>query len=355
MRSGRRRCVCLLVVSLMVVPHGAAAGSGDPTRPDLALDRMQQMVKGVQLQLSLARRTRDTVKTLCLADKLSRLELAVREARRARDRLPLGGGRFDADSPRDESVMSKLAARAQQLSAEANLCIGEEMAFAGQTHVTTTDSTASAPAAPPPQLPIAPVAQVAGPSGSPYSVDAPHEASMLAYTAEMTLAVFEVAKGLAAVDRIATDLGGYLLQRADLRITVRVPRPRFAEAVGRIETLGDVLHRDVAAEDVTDEYVDLELRLKNARGVRDRLMVLMSAASVKDAMDVERELAKVTEDIERIEGRLKVLRDRVGFSTITVLFQAPIPAPVRGTPILPFDWLDTIGLASLLDVPKGQP
>jgi hypothetical protein len=252
-------------------------------------------------------------------------------------------------------VIAKLSAQAQQLHAEANQCLGEEMAYVGQTQTSTTHLATSAPAAPPPQTATAPVPQVVAPSGSPYAIDAPHEASMLAYTAEMTLAVFEVAKGLAAVERIATGFGGYLSQRTDLQITVRVPRPRFAEAMALVERLGDVLHREVAAEDVTDEYIDLEIRLKNARGVRDRLMMLLSAASVKDAMDVERELAKVTEEIERIEGRLKVLRDRVGFSTITVLFQAPILAPVRGAPILPFGWLDTLGLAPLLDVPKEQP
>jgi uncharacterized protein DUF4349 len=76
-------------------------------------------------------------------------------------------------------------------------------------------------------------------------------------------------------------------------------------------------------------------------------------AMVKDAVEIEKELAKVTEVVEQIEGRLKLLRDRVGYSTLTVSFQQTTPASaVRSTAILPFTWLDTMGLAPLLNVPK---
>jgi hypothetical protein len=178
---------------------------------------------------------------------------------------------------------------------------------------------------------------------------------MLAYSADFTLAVFQVDKSLAAVETLARDLGGYLAQRGDAQITVRVPRPRFDEAIARLEKLGDITHRNVSAEDVTDEYVDLELRLKNARAMRDQLAGLLKGAIVKDAVEIEKELAKVTEVIEQIEGRLKVMRDKVGYSSITVSFQANAPSPVRTTAILPFSWLDTMGLEPLLNVPKVTP
>ena len=77
--------------------------------------------------------------------------------------------------------------------------------------------------------------------------------------------------------------------------------------------------------------------------------------AVKDAVEIEKELAKVTEVIEQIEGRLKVMRDKVGYSSITVSFQANAPSPVRTTAILPFTWLDTMGLEPLLNVPKVSP
>jgi hypothetical protein len=167
----------------------------------------------------------------------------------------------------------------------------------------------------------------------------------------MSLAVFQVAKGIAQVEALARELGGYLALRDNTRIVIRVPRGRFNDALGRIETLGDVTNRNVNAEDVTDEYVDLEIRIRNARAVRDRLQALLANASVKDALEIEKELARVTTELERMEGRLKLLRDKVAFSTITVTFQPVDTAPVRANSmLLPFPWLQQLGLSTLLSV-----
>jgi hypothetical protein len=238
----------------------------------------------------------------------------------------------------------------------------EELEVSGNTTIApaaapTRQLITQSPATPPVSTPgpTGPFAPTPAPSGSPYTADTAHEASMLAYSADFTLAVFQVDKSLASVETLARDLGGYLAQRGDAQITVRVPRPRFDEAIARLEKLGDITHRNVSAEDVTDEYVDLELRLKNARAMRDQLAALLKGAIVKDAVEIEKELAKVTEVIEQIEGRLKVMRDKVGYSSITVSFQANAPSPVRTTAILPFTWLDTMGLEPLLNVPKVSP
>jgi hypothetical protein len=177
---------------------------------------------------------------------------------------------------------------------------------------------------------------------------------MLIYTANLSLAVFQVERGLDAVERIGREVGGYLSLRQDNAVTIRVPRERFDEALKGVEALGDVLHRDVRAQDVTDEYVDIEARLKNAYAMRDRLKELLSRAAVKEAIDIETQLGHVTEEIERLEGKLKVLRDRIAFSTITATF-APVSAePVRDNALLPFPWMQDIGLSSLLAVPMKE-
>jgi hypothetical protein len=179
-----------------------------------------------------------------------------------------------------------------------------------------------------------------------------HDGSMLLRSAQLTLAVFEVEKKMDAVQATANELGGYMALRGDRDLTVRVPRERFDEALKRIEALGDVLHRSVAAEDVTDQYVDLELRLKNAEAVRARLEKLLENATVKDAVEIHRELAKVTEEIERLSGKLKLLRDRIAFSTITVTFERTEPQKLRSQALLPFPWMRTMGLAPLLQVSR---
>ena len=53
-------------------------------------------------------------------------------------------------------------------------------------------------------------------------------------------------------------------------------------------------HRDIKAQDVTDEFVDLQARLKNAYAIRDRLTELLSKAAVKEALEIEKELGRVT-------------------------------------------------------------
>jgi hypothetical protein len=181
--------------------------------------------------------------------------------------------------------------------------------------------------------------------------DSPHSTAMLVYTANLGMAVYQVNPGLDGVERVARDVGGYLSSRQDTSVTVRVPRDRFDEAVGRIEKLGDVTHRDIKAQDVTDEYVDLQARLKNAYAMRDRLTDLLGRAASKDALDIEKELGRVTEEIERMEGRLKLLRDQIAFSTITVTFTPLAPQTVRDSSLLaPFPWLQDLGLGALLDV-----
>lgn len=177
---------------------------------------------------------------------------------------------------------------------------------------------------------------------------------LVIYTARFTMAVYQVDQGLTAVERIARDNGGYLGQKKDREITVRVPRGRFETTLAAVDQIGDVLHREIDAQDVTDEHVDLEIRIKNARAMQHRLTELLTKASVKDALEIEMELHRVTEELERLEGRMKVLKDRVAFSTITVTFAA------RGAQIqvartrLPFPWLGALNLPSLLSLSEEK-
>lgn len=174
---------------------------------------------------------------------------------------------------------------------------------------------------------------------------------MLVYEARLGIAVFQVAESMDAVERIAKDAGGHLGSRTDRTITIRVPRAAFDEAVRRVEATGDVLHRDIRSEDVTDHYRDLEIRLRNARAMRDRLADLLAKADVKESLEIERELARVAEQVELLTGELKSLSDRVAFSAITIDFQPRAAETVHDEAMrLPFPWLGELGLARLLDL-----
>jgi hypothetical protein len=174
---------------------------------------------------------------------------------------------------------------------------------------------------------------------------------LLVYSATLTLAVFGVESGLDAVEQLARARHGYLVRRSDTSIVVRVPADGFHDALAGVSKLGDELHRDVSAEDVTEQYADLEIRLRNAEVVRQRLEVLLAkAANVEDALAVERELSRVTQSIEQLKGKLKLLGELVRFSTITVNFHARRVERVNARTPLPFDWLKDLGLSHLLSL-----
>lgn len=254
----------------------------------------------------------------------------------------------------------------------------EEGASTGESErVDVAEQPAPQAQAPAPQAPgrAAPtrnlpgVTQATGPAGNtgqpaqpaqPAAATPATPAAMLIYTAEIELQTAREAV-TPTIDRVieaATAMGGYLLRRTDTSVQVRVPSARFRESLRTVEEFGEVLHRSVAAQDVSEEYRDLEVRLQNLRAVRRRLEEFLArAGSMADALQVERELERVTREIDTIEGRLRFLGARVAFSLVTVNVRArPEGVMVAGPPIpprraidLPVEWFRRVGLERLLD------
>lgn len=102
-------------------------------------------------------------------------------------------------------------------------------------------------------------------------------------------------------------------------VTLRIPEERFNEALNRMEQLGTVLNRSVNSQDVTEEYVDVQSRLKAMRLKEERLLALLGkSGTLGDVLAVENELAKTRADIEALEGRIKYLDNRTELSTINL-------------------------------------
>lgn len=103
------------------------------------VNRMESARTAVRRQLETARAQRDVVKTLCLNDKLNQIDVAIRSARERRQALELAAGRRDADLANHEfTILTVLRQRTEQLTAEANQCIGQEAGFIGDSSVTAT-------------------------------------------------------------------------------------------------------------------------------------------------------------------------------------------------------------------------
>lgn len=114
---------------------------------------------------------------------------------------------------------------------------------------------------------------------------------------------------------------GYRLRNS---LTIRVETGQFDPLVDELAGIGSyVHHKNINAQDVTEEFVDLETRLKTKREVEQRYIdILRRANSIPDILSVEGALRQIREEIEAKEGRLRYLSDQVGYSTIhLVMYQ----------------------------------
>lgn len=132
------------------------------------------------------------------------------------------------------------------------------------------------------------------------------------------------------------------------RVVLRVPRENFSALLSAATAEGTVLSVGTDTQDVTEQVVDLQARLENLRAQRDRLRELYDRANeTEDVLRVGRRLSDVQSEIERIEGRLQVLEDRVAYSTLTVRVREPRPEPASEPRAEPA-WYDTGVMAAFL-------
>ena len=111
----------------------------------------------------------------------------------------------------------------------------------------------------------------------------------------------------------------------DIKLVVRIPSERFGPALDQIKQLADNLPgENVSGQDVTEDFIDLEARTKTQKALESQFLEIMKQAkSVEDALEVQRQIAEVRTDIEKLEGRKRFLENRSSLSTITVNIQAP--------------------------------
>lgn len=143
----------------------------------------------------------------------------------------------------------------------------------------------------------------------------------------------EVSDALNQAISIAGSHGGFVLSSNTGResrgtLTMRIPSQRFEAALAEIEGLGKVRSENISGQDVGQDFVDLEARLRNWETQEAVLLKLMDRAeSVQDTIRVQGELSRVQLEIEQIRGRLRFLRDQTSYGTITASFGPVTPSP----------------------------
>jgi len=155
--------------------------------------------------------------------------------------------------------------------------------------------------------------------------------------ANISLVVADTATALTGIEQVVSDLGGYVADM-DLAkggyddseflrgsITLRVPATSLEDALELLQALAtDINYLNVNRQDVTDQYSDLDARLRNLRATETELLALLTEvrerpnSKVEDILAVHRSLTQIREEIETLQGRKNLLDNQIGFSTIWV-------------------------------------
>jgi hypothetical protein len=159
---------------------------------------------------------------------------------------------------------------------------------------------------------------------------------LIVRTGQAVIEVDSLEPAIAELRQIAQRVGGFVADasvqsgRNQLRsatLQLKVPSDRFDDLTLALGPLGRLQSVNVNAEDVSEEFVDITVRVANSRRLEDRLAELLRTrkGKLQDVLTVEHELARVREEIERMEGRLRFLKVSAQLSTLSVSLSEPPP------------------------------
>jgi hypothetical protein len=155
--------------------------------------------------------------------------------------------------------------------------------------------------------------------------------------ASLSIVVEDPGLTMDKISQLAEDLGGFVvtsnyyriqldggLEVPQANITIRVPSEELEEALGEIKSgAGQILNENISGQDVTQEYTDLESRLRNLEKAEEQLTAIMEQAwETEDVLSVYSRLVEVQEQIELIKGQMKYFEQSAALSAITVNIQA---------------------------------
>lgn len=150
------------------------------------------------------------------------------------------------------------------------------------------------------------------------------ETSNLSSTREKVLQAANQNNSYISSDRESMEYG-----RKRNTLTIRVPASRFnqllASATDGVEHFDS---KEITVEDVTEEFLDVEARVKTKKELEARYLALLDQThDIPEILEIEKQLEQLRGDIESIEGRLKYLQNRVAYSTLNISFYEALPTP----------------------------
>lgn len=187
-------------------------------------------------------------------------------------------------------------------------------------------------------VPMPPAARPAVPGAAPADQGIP-EIRLIARNASLELTVADIGGAVDAATGIAERAGGFVMGtnvreeegRRIANISLRVPADRYEQTMAELRGLAQQVEAEHSfAQDVTEEYVDLDARLRNLELLEQRYQdLLQRAVSVEDVLKVQQQLGEVRIQIDQIKGRLQLLQRRVQMSQIELMLRADVGTAFR--------------------------
>ena len=155
-------------------------------------------------------------------------------------------------------------------------------------------------------------------------------------TATLNLETEAVSKRFEDVGNIAAQYGGFITsssfgnddEQQTASITIRVPTQNYQNALVALRKLGEVTAEQSNASDVTEEYTDLDSRLRGLRAVEAQYMEFLTrAATIDEILTVQDRLNATRIEIEQVQGRVNLLNNQTDLATITVHLDPPVLQP----------------------------
>jgi Domain of unknown function (DUF4349)/Putative zinc-finger len=181
----------------------------------------------------------------------------------------------------------------------------------------------------------------AGADGTVGKLESPAAAGpMIAQSVSLTIVANNYADASAGIEHLATAHGGYIQTLTSdarsgtarqLSASLRLPAAQLADSLAELRKLGRVEQETRANEEVTDQYVDLQARLRSARATEQRLLQLLATrtGTLEDVLAAEQELARIREEIESMDGQRNVLQHRVSYVSVDVRLYEQYVEPLQ--------------------------
>jgi len=139
------------------------------------------------------------------------------------------------------------------------------------------------------------------------------------------------------IKNTVAELGGYIgnenvynfEDRIEHTVEVRVPEDKFNLLIDKISSSVEKLEsKNISTVDVTEEFIDVEARIKTKKELEARYKeILKKAARVDEILNIEREMGNLRSEIESLEGRMNYLKNRIALSSLTITFYEKVASP----------------------------